>query len=148
MSERPEVVIRRLKSNQTKGRVESATSGFRSNAEKLDSLSNSQRISKKNRVSVDNETKRREIKKIALLLLTNEITKGQALRHLRLSVLGVKQDAYANLVSVSRKTISDIENDRGEFSNETLNRVFSPIGLQVGLVPKSESTLRAFLSKY
>lgn len=38
-------------------------------------------------------------------LLHGELTQGQALKALRVEVLGLTQDEYANLVKVSRKTL-------------------------------------------
>lgn len=67
-------------------------------------------------------------------LLTEEITQGEALKILRVQVLGIKQDKFAQMVKVSRKTVSDIENDKGNYSVETLNQIFRPFGLKVGLV--------------
>ncbi|MEW4959654.1 transcriptional regulator, partial [Enterobacter cloacae subsp. cloacae] len=40
-------------------------------------------------------------------ILLGKITQGEALKRLRVEVLGMKQDEYAKLVSVSRKTLSD-----------------------------------------
>ncbi len=63
------------------------------------------------------------------------LTQGEALKILRVQVLNVRQEQFATLVKVSRKTISDIENDNGNYSVDLLNQVFRPFGLQVGLVP-------------
>ena len=79
-------------------------------------------------------------------LLLGEISYGDALRQLRLEVLNLKQQDYANMVSVSRKTISDIENGTKVPSVEVINKVFKPFGLELGLVPKSKSVLRDILS--
>ncbi len=68
-------------------------------------------------------------------LLRGELSQGQALKTLRVEVLGLTQDEYANLVKVSRKTLSDVENDRGSYKTEVLNRLFRPFGLKVGIVP-------------
>ncbi len=78
-------------------------------------------------------------------MLFGEITQGQALKTLRVNILGLKQDVYAKLVGVSRKTLSDIENDRSNYSTEVLNKVFKPFGLKVGLLPSSPSLLNSFL---
>ncbi|TON06760.1 XRE family transcriptional regulator, partial [Vibrio parahaemolyticus] len=45
----------------------------------------------------------------------------------------------------SRKTLSDIENDRGSYNTEILNKVFKPFGLKVGLLPSSLDALKSLL---
>ncbi|WP_019672499.1 helix-turn-helix transcriptional regulator [Psychrobacter lutiphocae] len=70
-------------------------------------------------------------------LFAGRISQGEALKALRVQVLNVKQDKFAQMVKVSRKTLSDIENDKGNYSMDTLNQVFRPFGLKVGLVPIS-----------
>ncbi|MGR5457941.1 helix-turn-helix transcriptional regulator [Vibrio sp. PNB22_1_1] len=88
----------------------------------------------------------RIVNQIVKQLLFGELTQGQALKELRINVLGLKQDVYANLVDVSRKTLSDIENDRGNYKTDILNRVFKPFGLKVGLIPSSSSMLNSLLN--
>ncbi|MBJ7536050.1 helix-turn-helix transcriptional regulator [Marinomonas sp. C1424] len=78
-------------------------------------------------------------------LMMEEITQGVALRELRVRVLGLRQDAYSALVGVSRKTLSEIENDKGNYTPEIINKVFKPFGLKVGLVPTSSQVLSAIL---
>lgn len=68
-------------------------------------------------------------------LLFNQITLGQALKQLRLTLLAIKQQQYADFVKVSRKTLSDLENDKGNYSIEIINQVLRPFELQVGIVP-------------
>lgn len=87
------------------------------------------------------------IKQISTILLKNEISQGAALKALRLKGLGLKQDAYAKLVKVSRKTISDIENGKGNYSLDVVNRTFMPFGLQVGLIPVSPQLLTEILAE-
>ncbi|MBB3190006.1 helix-turn-helix transcriptional regulator [Halomonas cerina] len=74
-------------------------------------------------------------------LLRGETTEGQVLRTLRREVLGLSQSDYAALVGVSRRTLSDIERDAGSFSTASMNRVFRPLGLKVGLVPRQADLL-------
>jgi len=57
----------------------------------------------------------------------------------------LQQAAYADLVSVSRKTLSEIENDKGNYSVEIVNKAFKPFGLVVGLVPASKTLLASLL---
>ncbi|WP_236037314.1 helix-turn-helix transcriptional regulator [Marinomonas vulgaris] len=79
-------------------------------------------------------------------LLLDEITQGEALRELRVGVLGIRQDAYTTLCGVSRKTLSEIENDKGNYTAEIINKVFKPFDLKVGLVPTSSQLLAAILT--
>ncbi|WP_195702396.1 helix-turn-helix domain-containing protein [Vibrio sp. VB16] len=113
--------------------------------EKTDqSVQTTQRVSK-NTTSVSTADRKKAANHIIKRLLFSELTEGQALKELRINVLGLKQDVYAKLVNVSRKTLSDIENDRGNYKTDILNKVFKPFGLKVGLLPSSPSMLNALL---
>ncbi|NUY57681.1 transcriptional regulator [Salinivibrio sp. MA351] len=101
----------------------------------------------KNTMAVSAAERKTEANKIIKRLLFGELTQGKALKGLRVNILGLKQDVFAKLVGVSRKTLSDIENDRGSYNTEVLNKVFKPFGLQVGLLPSSPDTLRALLTE-
>lgn len=74
-------------------------------------------------------------------LLMNEISLGQVLKYLRLNVLVMKQEQYAKFVNVSRKTLSDLENDKGNYSVEIINQVLRPFELQVGILPINRALL-------
>lgn len=78
-------------------------------------------------------------------LLLNETSLGQVLKHLRLNVLAMKQEQYAKLVKISRKTLSDLENDKGNYSIEIINQVLRPFELQVGIVPINRDLIRETL---
>ncbi|ABM23161.1 helix-turn-helix transcriptional regulator [Shewanella sp. W3-18-1] len=86
---------------------------------------------------VNTVERKNAINAITQRLLRSELSQGQALKALRVEVLGLTQDEYANLVKVSRKTLSDVENDRGSFKTDILDRLFKPFGLKVGIVPIS-----------
>ncbi|MEI8593349.1 helix-turn-helix transcriptional regulator [Photobacterium sp. Hal280] len=100
----------------------------------------------RNGPSLSAQARQKRISQITQQLLAGELTQGQALKALRVSVLGLKQEAYASLVDVSRKTLSEIENDRGSYTTDILNKVFKPFGLKVGLIPLSPGALRALMS--
>ena len=51
-----------------------------------------------------------------LQYLKQEITTGELLKYLRKNVLGMSQEQYANLVGISRRTLSDIELNKGSLS--------------------------------
>ncbi|MDC5263820.1 helix-turn-helix domain-containing protein [Acinetobacter baumannii] len=70
--------------------------------------------------------------------LLSEITLGQLLSYLRKNVLGLSQEQYANLVGISRRTLTDIEQDKGKLTQSVLDKVFKPLGLKAGLVPTHE----------
>ncbi|MGR0279243.1 helix-turn-helix transcriptional regulator [Marinomonas dokdonensis] len=102
----------------------------------------------RNRVSknlqVPSATEQRlAINTIVKQLILGEITQGFALRELRVKVLGIRQESFANQVGVSRKTLSEIENNKGNYTSEIINKVFQPFELQVGLVPTSSMALVA-----
>lgn len=75
-------------------------------------------------------------------LLVQEISEGEALRLLRREVLGLSQEAYAKLVGISRRTLSDLERDQGNLTIAAMNRVFRPLGLRAGLLPRQTELLK------
>lgn len=74
-------------------------------------------------------------------IMLGTISQGEALKKLRVEVLGLRQDEYARLVDVSRKTLSDVENDKGNYSAEIINKIYKPFGLETGLVPISKTLI-------
>lgn len=78
-------------------------------------------------------------------LFREEITEGALLRTLRKEVLGMSQARFAELASVSRRSLSDIETDKGSPSLSLLNRIFRPFGLHVGLLPRSRHLMQQLL---
>ncbi|GGX93869.1 transcriptional regulator [Litchfieldella qijiaojingensis] len=86
----------------------------------------------------------REARLLALTrqLLDGQLSEGQLLRTLRREVLGMSQSDYARLVGISRRTLSDIERDVGNTTLPVMNRVFRPLGLRVGLLPRQPVLIR------
>ncbi|MEG8692197.1 helix-turn-helix transcriptional regulator [Klebsiella variicola subsp. variicola] len=74
-------------------------------------------------------------------IMLGAISQGEALKKLRVEILGLRQDEYARLVDVSRKTLSDVENDKGNYSAEIINKIYKPFGLETGLVPISKTLI-------
>ncbi|TYL68206.1 helix-turn-helix transcriptional regulator [Klebsiella variicola] len=74
-------------------------------------------------------------------IMLGAISQGEALKKLRVEVLGLRQDEYARLVDVSRKTLSDVENDKGNYPAEIINKIYKPFGLETGLVPISKTLI-------
>ena len=66
-------------------------------------------------------------------LAQKKITDGELLSTLRKDILGLNQEAYARFVGVSRRTLSDIENNSGKQTLPVINKVFKPFGLTFGL---------------
>ncbi|ALM52655.1 helix-turn-helix domain-containing protein [Halomonas huangheensis] len=79
-------------------------------------------------------------------LFDGRSTQGEVLSELRRKVLGFNQTQYAELVGISRRTLSDIERDSSNVTVATLSRVFRPLGLQPGLMPRRKSLLTALVS--
>jgi len=79
-------------------------------------------------------------------LLTGKTTEGEVLKTLRKKVLGMNQEEYAAFVGVSRRTLSDIENDTGSQSIAVINAVFKPIGFRAGLFPTNAALVAEFFS--
>ncbi|MCW4630666.1 MULTISPECIES: helix-turn-helix transcriptional regulator [Marinomonas] len=104
-----------------------------------------QRVSK-NLQPMSKEDQLIAINQIIKRLLLDEMTQGEALRELRVDVLGLRQDAYTKLSGVSRKTLSEIENDKGNYTAEIINKVFKPFDIKLGLVPTSSQLLAAILT--
>lgn len=44
-----------------------------------------------------------------------------------------------------RRTLSDLERDRANMTLEAMNRVYRPLGLKVGLVPRQQALLERAL---
>ena len=92
----------------------------------------------KNSQPLDNQEKKKTMKNIINRMMEGELSQGEALKMLRIKVLGLKQEDYAQLVGVSRKTLSENENNKGNYSADVVNKVFQPFGLKVGLVAVSK----------
>jgi uncharacterized protein len=75
-------------------------------------------------------------------IFNDELTEGQVLRKLRKEVFDMSQDEYAALVGLSRRTLSDIENDTGSQAITTINSAFKPLGIRLGLLPSSKFLLK------
>lgn len=92
----------------------------------------------------------REAALVALLkrFYSGDLSDGQLLRALRRDVLGLSQTRYATLVGISRRTLSDLEGDKGNVTLEVKNRVFRPLGLEVSLLPRQRRLLAQVLGPF
>ena len=77
--------------------------------------------------------------------LFGKITLGQLLSYLRKNVLGLTQEKYAAMVGISRRTLTDIEQDKGQLTQIVLDKVFKPLGLKAGLIPTHEHIVRKII---
>ncbi|MBX9494686.1 helix-turn-helix transcriptional regulator [Yersinia enterocolitica] len=78
---------------------------------------------------------------------SDQVSTGQLLRRLRKDMLNMSQDEFSSLVKISRRTLSDIETDKGSQTLAVLGRVFRPFGLKIGLLPRSQQLLKKILEK-
>ncbi len=70
------------------------------------------------------------------MLAREDVTIGQGLRVLRAAFLGMDRESFSKVVGVSRRELAKIETDQANSTVNTLDRVFRPFGLRVGLVPR------------
>ncbi|WP_394182937.1 helix-turn-helix transcriptional regulator [Marinomonas posidonica] len=107
---------------------------------------NRQRASK-NLATLTQDEQKIATQDVVKRLLMGDLSQGEALRELRVKVLGLRQEAYTELTGVSRKTLSEVENGKGNYTAEILNKMFKPFQLKVSLVPESSDDLKALLSQ-
>lgn len=62
-------------------------------------------------------------------------SQGELLKQLRKQVIHYNQSQFAELVGISRRALSDLENNKGAPSTSLIAKVFKPFGLKPGLVP-------------
>ena len=70
-------------------------------------------------------------------LASGEITIGAAVRRLRKEVTGLQQVRFAQMCKLSLRALRQLELDESNPTVQTLNSVFNPFGMQVGIVPKA-----------
>lgn len=113
-------------------------------AQESASVTERQRVGRQTK-GTETSDRNEAIWQVSSALLRGELSQGEALKTLRMQVLALKQHDFAKLVHASRKTISDLENDRGNYSMQVINRVFAPFGLRLGIVPTSPEMLKKLL---
>ncbi len=59
---------------------------------------------------------------------------GDAVRRLRTEVTGLHQSQFAQMCKISVRTLVHIEHGEGNQTLKSLNAVFRPFGLQMGVV--------------
>ncbi|HEY0287557.1 MAG TPA: helix-turn-helix transcriptional regulator [Pseudomonas sp.] len=67
-------------------------------------------------------------------LLAGTISIGAAVKRLRTEITGLRQEQFAGMCKISLRTLRQIEQDDGNPTIQTLNQVFKPFGMRVGIV--------------
>ena len=62
------------------------------------------------------------------------ITLGQAVIRLRLEITGMSQAKFAKMCKISERSLLQLEQDAGNPTVKSLNKVMRPFGLTVGIV--------------
>lgn len=68
-------------------------------------------------------------------LMDGRTSIGAAVRRLRTELTGLRQDQFARMCRISLNTLQQLEHDQGNPTVRTLNAVFAPFGMRVGIVP-------------
>ncbi|MBK4998317.1 helix-turn-helix domain-containing protein [Pseudomonas sp. S31] len=66
---------------------------------------------------------------------------GAAVRHLRVTVANLQQAQFARMCKVSLRTLIQIEQGEGNPTLKSLNAVFRPFGLQMGVVRRQRQVI-------
>jgi transcriptional regulator with XRE-family HTH domain len=74
-------------------------------------------------------------------ILSGELTIGQSIRAIRKQI-GFTQPQFAQLVGIYPRVLLEIENDRGNPTMATLNRILEKLGFQVGIVERNDIRTR------
>ena len=70
-------------------------------------------------------------------LAQGKITLGEAVKRFRVDVTQLQQTQYARMCKISVRTLIQIEHGEGNPTLKSLNAVFKPFGLQMGVVRRS-----------
>ncbi|UVE45614.1 helix-turn-helix domain-containing protein [Pseudomonas chlororaphis] len=80
-------------------------------------------------------------------LAAGRLPLGDAVRRLRTEVTGLHQSQFARMCRISLRTLIHIEHGDGNPTLKSLNAVFKPFGLQMGVVSvQKASRARSLLS--
>lgn len=77
--------------------------------------------------------------------LMNEVSMGELLAYLLKNLLGLSQEQYATLVGISRRILSDIEQDKAKLTQSVMDKVFKSLGLKAGLIPTHEYIIQKII---
>lgn len=96
----------------------------------------------KNKITLSAQQRSEFRNQILRELWQGKLTQGQALKRLRIEMLGLKQAQFAKLVGISLPSLSNVENDRA-VSAALINKAFKPFGVGLSLVPMRFDELEA-----
>jgi len=68
-------------------------------------------------------------------LAKGDMTVGMAIQTLRKTITGLDQAHFAAMCKLSPRALRQLEHDESNPTVRTLNSVFKPFGMQVGIVP-------------
>ena len=74
------------------------------------------------------------IENIEADLAQGKITLGEAVKRFRVDVTGLQQTQFARMCKISVRTLVHIEHGEGNQTLKSLNAVFRPFGLRMGVV--------------
>ena len=85
-------------------------------------------------MSLSIDQRARVIESIEQGLTNGSLEIGDAVRRLRTEVTGLHQSQFAKMCKISVRTLVHIEHGEGNQTLKSLNAVFRPFGLQMGVV--------------
>lgn len=80
------------------------------------------------------DTRQLIIESIEADLAQGKITLGGAVKRFRINVTQLQQTQFARMCKISVRTLIQIEHGEGNPTLKSLNAVFNPFGLQMGVV--------------
>ncbi|WP_411381813.1 helix-turn-helix domain-containing protein [Pseudomonas sp. MPB26] len=85
-------------------------------------------------MSLTIEERTQLIDSIQAALADGTLEIGEAVRRLRTEVTGLHQSQFARMCKISVRTLVHIEHGEGNQTLKSLNAVFKPFGMQMGVV--------------
>lgn len=85
-------------------------------------------------MSLSIDQRARVIESIEQGLTSGSLEIGDAVRRLRTEVTGLHQSQFARMCKISVRTLVHIEHGEGNQTLKSLNAVFRPFGLRMGVV--------------
>ncbi|MDF2179696.1 helix-turn-helix transcriptional regulator [Aliiglaciecola sp. CAU 1673] len=70
------------------------------------------------------------------------LSMGQMIKIMRKDILELNQTQFAELTGISRRTLSDLEQDKGSPTLSVLDAVFAPLGVKTSLLPNNDKVLK------
>lgn len=87
------------------------------------------------------------IRSIGAAVADGSLDLGGAVKRLRLEVTGLKQATFARMCKISMRALNHLEHGDGNPTLATLEAVFKPFGLRIGLVRIEPIDLRSVVTK-